>query len=111
MQSTKIIIVAGVLGFLLFLGGCASPAPKKYSAASVRIYAQLLVMYEKQKLFSSIPDSVYGKNVSEFFIRRGMDEDEFKKQIEELSRDDAAWRTFLSEATAAVDSIKTAKPA
>jgi hypothetical protein len=95
---------------LLIFEGCSSPAPKKISSALVRTYAELLVMHEKEKIVGSTPDSLYRLNVKEFFAARKINEEDFQKEVTQISRNDVAWRVFLNEATAAVDSIKAAKP-
>ena len=95
---------------LLIFAGCSTPAPKKFSSALVRTYAELLVLHEKEKIVGSTPDSLYRFNVKEFFAARKINEEDFQKKITEISRNDVAWREFHMEATAAVDSIKAAKP-
>lgn len=68
------------------------------------------MFHEKEKMIGMLPDSLYERKVKEFFAERKIDQKEFRNQISQISRDDAAWRAFLGEATAAVDSIKAAKP-
>ncbi|HTR81403.1 MAG TPA: hypothetical protein VMM58_07210 [Bacteroidota bacterium] len=109
MRSPAFFVCILLVALSLF-HGCASPPPKKIPADSVRLYAELLVMYEREKLGGSVADSVYQKDVGNFFVRHGVNEEEFRKEIADISRDEIAWRNFLSETTAAVDSIKNSKP-
>jgi hypothetical protein len=90
--------------------GCGTQTPIKYSHALVRTYAELLVFHEKEKMIGTMSDSLYRRRLKDFFAERKIDEGEFRNQITRISRDDVAWRLFLNEATAAVDSIKSAKP-
>jgi hypothetical protein len=99
--------------FLLFLlmvfGGCSTPAPKKFSSETVRVYAELLAMHEKEKISGSTPDSTYRREVREFFSVRKINEEDFQKQVVEISHDDLTWRDFLSKSMAVLDSIKAAR--
>ena len=99
--------------FLLFLfivfGGCSTPAPKKFSSETVHVYAELLAMHEKEKISGSTPDSTYRREVREFFSARKMNEEDFQKQVAEISHDDLTWRDFLSKSMAVLDSIKAAR--
>ncbi len=101
--------------FLLFLfivfGGCSTPAPKKFSNETVHVYAELLAMHEKEKLFGFMPDSTYRRQVREFFSAKKINEEGFQKQVNEISHDDIAWRDFLSKSMAVLDSIKAARAA
>ena len=99
--------------FLLFLfivfGGCSTPAPKKFSSETVHVYAELLAMHEKEKISGSTPDSTYRREVKEFFSVRKINEEDFQKQVVEISHDDLTWRDFLSKSMAVLDSIKAAR--
>ena len=99
--------------FLLFLlivfGGCSTPAPKKFSSETVHVYAELLAMHEKEKISGSTPDSTYRREVREFFSARKMNEEDFQKQVTEISHDDLTWRDFLSKSMAVLDSIKAVR--
>ena len=92
-----------------FFLGCSTSPAKKYSADLVRTYAELLVFHEKEKMVGTTSDSLYQNKLKEFFAKRKMDKEEFEKQIVELSRNDEPWRSFLMEATVALDSIKSVK--
>jgi hypothetical protein len=102
-----------LLAPLLFsiLGGCGTPAPKKFSSEMVRVYAELLALHEKEKISGSVPDSTYRREVREFFLAKKINEEDFQKQVIEISRDDVAWRDFLSKSIASLDSIKAARNA
>ncbi len=98
-----------VFCILLVFDGCGTPAPKKFSSDAVHVYAELLVMHEKEKISGFIPDSVYRRHVNDFFVARKINAKDFEKQISEISRDDGAWREFLNETTTVVDSIKAGR--
>ena len=105
MKFLAVILIAAWL-----FPGCAPDPPPKYSHEIVRTYAELIVFHEKQKLVWMIPDTLYRERLKDFFAERKTDEGKFKDQITQISRDGTTWRVFLNEVTAAVDSIKSAKP-
>jgi len=96
--------------FIVF-GGCSTPAPKKFSSEMVHVYAELLAMHEKEKISGSTLDSTYRREVREFFSAKRINEEDFQKQVIEISHDDLAWRDFLSKSMAVLDSIKAARAA
>ncbi|MGA9406181.1 MAG: hypothetical protein WBW71_03505 [Bacteroidota bacterium] len=108
-QITLAVIL--VLASCSIFGGCSTPAPQKFSSELVNVYAELLLLHEKEKIVGMIPDSLYRLKVKDFFEARKIDEGDFQKQINEISRDDAAWRDFLNKATVALDSIKAVRQA
>jgi len=73
------------------------------------VYAELLALNEKEKISGSTLDSTYRREVEEFFSAKRMDEENFRKQVIEISHDDLAWRDFLSKSMTVLDSIKAAK--
>ena len=91
-------------------GSCGTPAQKKYPNELVRTYAELLVLHEREKIGGNTPDSLYQVKVKDFFAVRNKNEEEFQKRVADISRDDVAWRSFLTEATSLMDSIKATKP-
>ncbi len=105
-----LLSLLGLFAAAALTHGCTAETPPQYSHVVVRTYAELLVFHEKEKMLGMIPDSLYQKRLKDFFAERRIDEGEFKNQITQISRDGAAWRAFLNEATAAVDSIKSVKP-
>ena len=111
MDKRLIIPILLALFLISFLGGCNAPAPKKFSSEMVRVYAELLALHEKEKISGSVPDSTYRRELREFFSVRKMNEEDFQKQVIEISRDDVAWRDFLSKSIASLDSIKAARNA
>jgi len=104
--ATIIFVAAGIFQEC----STSTPTSKKYSYGQVVTYAELLVLHEREKMVYSTPDSIYRNRVNQFFSQRKIAKEEFEKRIIELSRDNDAWRSFLMEATVAVDSIKSAKP-
>lgn len=111
-MQKRILIFATILFTAAgFFQQCSTSTSKKYTYRQVVTYAELLVLHEREKMAYSTPDSIYQIKVNQFFVQRKITKEDFEKQIFELSRDDDAWRSFLMEATIAVDSIKSAKPA
>lgn len=110
MRKASYFVLSCVLSSHVVLVGCGLPAPKKYSTELVRMYAELLVMHEREKIAGNATDSLYQTKVRGLFTTRKINEEEFQKRVAEISRDDIAWRSFLSEATALMDSIKATKP-
>ena len=103
--------VLALLAFAAMLSsGCTGETAPKYTHATVRTYAELLLFHEKQKMIGMIPDSTYQNRLRIFFAERKIDERDFENQITQISRDGTAWRSFLAEATVVVDSIRTTKP-
>jgi hypothetical protein len=110
--SARITFPILILLFLFTVfGGCSAPAPKKFPNELVHVYAELLAMHEKEKISGSTLDSTYRRQVREFFSARKINEQDFEKQVAEISHDDLTWRDFLSKSMAAVDSIKAARAA
>ncbi|MFA6468100.1 MAG: hypothetical protein WCW35_04320 [Bacteroidota bacterium] len=87
--------------------GCVSEPSRNYSKEFVNTYAELTLLYEKEKMEKKETDSLYQVKVQEFFLQKGLKQEEFKKQTEELSRDAQIWRFFIQDVSAAIDSIKT----
>ncbi|GEM_PF-2734383 len=111
MQKRSIILILCAPLLFSILGGCSTPAPKKFSNELVHVYAELLALNEKEKISGSVPDSAYRREVREFFAARKIDEGDFQRQVGEISRDDVTWRDFLTKTIAALDSIKAARNA
>ena len=110
MRAHRIVLIFITVVFILSLGGCQPRSSRKYPREFVVTYAELLVLHEKEKVTGNTPDSVYRVKVRELLAARNENEGEFKKRVEELSRDDQVWRTFLGEATGLMDSIKAVRP-
>ncbi len=94
-------------GFVSFLSGCDTDAPHTFDKQIVVTYAELSMMYEKEKMVNKITDSLYQGKVNEFFRQKGTTEEEFKKQIEELTKDNKEWRDFIQQVSTAMDSLKS----
>ena len=104
------VIVVKILIIPLLLSGCTPSTGKKYSHQLVQTYAGLMVLHEKEKLNTNSPDSVYRIKVREFLASKNISEGDLQKQVADISQDDNSWKAFLSETTATMDSIKSAKP-
>lgn len=110
MRTRSFLILSFVLCSSFVLESCGTPATKTFSPELVHTYAELLVLHEREKINGNTSDSLYTIKVKGLFAARKINEEEFQRRIVELSRDDVTWRGFLNDATAAMDSIKAAKP-
>ena len=104
------VTVANILIIALVIAGCTTSGTKKYSHQLVQTYAGLMVLHEKEKLNTNSPDSVYRTKVREYLGSKNISEGDLQKQVADIAQDDNSWKAFLSETTAAMDSIKSAKP-
>lgn len=110
MHPRSFIVFSFVLCSSIVFECCGTPAAKKYPPELVHTYAELLVLHEKEKIAGNTPDSLYTIKVKGLFATRKINEEEFQRRLVDLSHDDVAWRSFLNDATVAMDSIKAAKP-
>jgi len=107
---TTIDRLLSILPFvLIILAGCGTPASKKFSSETARTYAELLALHEKEKIVGSTPDSLYRRDVADFFSARKIHEEDFQKEIADISHDDLAWKEFLTKSLILLDSIKAAR--
>lgn len=105
----RILSVVCFLFFGIFAHGCTSSASKPYNRSYVITYAELTLLYEKEKMTNKLVDSLYQVKVKEFFEKKGLQQNDFKKEIDELSEDNAVWKMFIQDVTAAMDSLKSAQ--
>jgi hypothetical protein len=103
------IIGVWILIFGISASGCVSEPSRDYDREFVNTYAELTLLYEKQKMEKKEPDSTYQVMVKEFFESKGWKQEEFKKQAEDLSQRPHVWKLFISDVTATIDSIKNLK--
>ena len=101
----RMLIVIWILFFGISFGGCSSSSSKPYDRSLVVTYAELTLLYEKEKMNNKVADSLYQVKVKEFFVEKGLQQDEFKKQIEELSEENETWKMFIQDVTTAMDSL------
>ena len=105
----RVFFVIWILIFGICLGGCSSTPSKPYDGSLVVTYAELTLLYEKEKMNDKVTDSLYQVKVKEFFEKKGLQQDEFKKEIEELSQKNEVWKMFIRDVTTAMDSLKSAE--
>ena len=101
----------GLVGFwsLMFgisLAGCNSQGSKSYDRATLITYAELTLLYEKEKMVNKQTDSSYVIKVNQFFASKGLRQDDFKKRIEAISQNDEEWKIFIQDVSTAMDSLK-----
>lgn len=98
-----------VLCAAFILTGCVSEPKRSYSKEFLTTYVELTMLYERMKMEQKVPDSTYQVTVKEFFAARGLDQGEYKKQVEVLSNDAQVWKLFIHDVTKAIDSLKLAE--
>ncbi len=94
-----IIIGSGLIG-------CSPENSKPYDRALVITYAELTLLYEKEKMTEKMADSLYRNSVNDFFVQRGYEQETFREVIDDLSEYPEAWKMFLQDVTTAMDSIR-----
>ena len=94
------------LMFGISLAGCNSQGSKSYDKSTLITYAELTLLYEKEKMVNKQTDSSYVIKVNQFFASKGLRQDEFKKRIEAISQNDEEWKIFIQDVSTAMDSLK-----
>ncbi|MEW5798664.1 MAG: hypothetical protein AB1728_06625 [Bacteroidota bacterium] len=92
------------LGFLF--NGCSPSTSKPYDRSLVVMYAELTLLYEKEKMTNKVIDSLYQIKVKDFFNEKGLEQERFKEVVDELSKHPEAWKMFIQDVTTAMDSLK-----
>ncbi len=95
--------------FLLFgicLTGCVSKPSRTYGKLTVTTYAELTLLYEKEKMVSKQTDSSYQITLKDFFAQKGLHQEEFKKKIDDLSHNSEVWKFFMQDVSTTMDSLK-----
>ncbi|MBW7889089.1 MAG: hypothetical protein H3C35_12150 [Bacteroidetes bacterium] len=103
------LLFFGILLCISFFQACETHQTKKYDSSLVKTYAELSLLYEKEKMTEKISDSLYQIKVAEFFTKKGMKESDFRRQSEELMEDYKTWKLFLTDVSRALDSLKAVK--
>ncbi len=98
----------GILILLLgiSLTGCIPGPSRSYKKEFVTTYAELTLLYEKEKMVNKQSDSLYQITVKDFFAKKGLKQEEFKLQVEELSKNEEVWKFFIQDVSAIMDSLK-----
>ncbi|MFZ4619683.1 MAG: hypothetical protein ACOYNS_03930 [Bacteroidota bacterium] len=96
-----------ILIFGFSASGCVSEPTRTYGKDVVTTYAQLTLLYEKEKMVNKLNDSTYQVKVKEFFRDKGIEEAVFKKGVEEFSRNEGVWKLFIQDVSVAMDSLKS----
>jgi ABC-type multidrug transport system fused ATPase/permease subunit len=103
-----IFILICSFGLGMYCSSCSSPSSKPYNHDLVVTYAELTLLYEKEKMTNKIIDSLYQIKVKDFFAAHGYEQEKFKQVIDELSQHPEAWKMFIQDVTMAMDSLKAA---
>lgn len=94
------------LAFGILCTGCSPSNSKPYDRSLVVTYAELTLLYEKEKMTNRVVDSLYQLKVQDFFARKGLEQESFRSVVDELSKHPEAWKMFIQDVTAAMDSVK-----
>ncbi len=95
-----------MLLFGVAISGCNSQQSKTYDKSTMITYAELTLLYEKEKMVNKQTDSSYVIKVNEFFASKGLQQNEFKKKIETIAQDDEEWKIFIQDVSTVMDSLK-----
>jgi hypothetical protein len=110
MTILKVLGTCVLFSILLITGNSCQNKPASLPDKQfVTTFAELSLLFEKEKMVNKDPDSLYQIKVHEFFLKKGTTPEAFKKHVDELSADNAQWKEFLQQATKTIDSIKTAE--
>lgn len=99
-------LILTIVAAAFILTGCVSEPKRSYSREFLKTYVDLTMLYERMKMEQKVPDSAYQVTVKEFFTARGLDQNEYKKQVEVLSNDAQVWKLFIHDVTKEIDSLK-----
>lgn len=88
------------------LTSCVTQPSRIYTQSTVTAYAELTLLYEKEKMEKKQTDSSYQIIVNDFFATKGLKQEEFKKQIDELSKNTEVWKLFVQDVSSTMDSLK-----
>jgi hypothetical protein len=91
--------------FIITITGCSSRNSSSPDTAIVRTYAELTLLYEKEKMANKISDSLYQIKVKDFFAGRNLYEDNFRNEVDFYLSDGKSAKIFLAEVTGVLDSI------
>lgn len=108
MQKYLFLIILFGSPAIVAVSGCDSKNAPPYDPSFVKTFAELSLLYEKEKMVNRVPDSLYQVKVTGFLSGRGMTNEEFKMKVESLSADDEIWKNFIQDVTKSMDSIKAA---
>ncbi len=97
-----------ILLFGILAPGCVSEPTRTYGKEVVTTYAQLTLLYEKEKMVGKVSDSLYQIKVNDFFKAKGIEEKIFRKGVEEFSRNEGVWKLFIQDVSVVMDSLKAA---
>lgn len=97
-----------ILIFGISAAGCVSEPTRTYGKEVVTTYAQLTLLYEKEKMVGKVSDSLYQIKVNDFFKAKGIEEKIFRKGVEEFSRNEGVWKLFIQDVSVVMDSLKAA---
>ena len=109
MKNWKILFPFVGIWIVIFgisAAGCVSEPTRTYGKEVVTTYAQLTLLYEKEKMLNKVSDSLYQVKVKDFFKTKGIEEKVFRKGVEEFSRNEGVWKLFIQDVSAVMDSLK-----
>jgi hypothetical protein len=89
--------------------GCSPTKEPPIDQNFVKTYAELGILYEKEKIVDRVPDSTYRNDVADFFSSHHITEKEFNQKVAALQGSGNRWLKFLSAVTNVTMAIKQEK--
>ncbi len=108
MKHFRFFMIVIIFTAVMVSSGCSQRA-KNYNKQFVTTFAELSLLYEKEKMMNKTPDSLYQVKVNEFFGKKGTTKEDFKHKVDELSHDVDEWKEFLQDVSKSMDSLRMAK--
>jgi len=105
-RSLTFFFAAGFILSCLWIEGCSEEHTAPYDKQTVTTFAELSLLYEKEKMAHKVTDSTYQIRIDSFFISKGTTKEAFKKKIDLISSDNIVWRGFIQKTSRAIDSLK-----
>jgi predicted tellurium resistance membrane protein TerC len=104
IHSLRLIFI--IFCIAVVSNGCTLQDSKPYDRSLVLTYAELTLLYEKEKMTNRLTDSLYQIKVTEFFSGKGLEQQTFKKTIDKMTEYPQVWKVFIQDVTTAMDSIR-----
>lgn len=105
-NSLTIFFITGSLLASIWIEGCSEHQSVPYDRQTVTTFAELSILYEKEKMAQKVTDSLYQVRIDSFFLSKGTTKEAFKERIDKISSDNIIWKGFIQQTTRAIDSLK-----
>jgi hypothetical protein len=91
----------------ILLVGCVEEPTINVDKEFVKVFAELSMLHDKEKLNAKLTDSLYQRKVNEFFKTKNISQTEFRAKSELLMNDHRIWQAYLVEISKTMDSLRT----